>query len=330
MKTPRTLIEAIRFFSNQDNCLNYVVPRRWPDGVECPRCGRKDVRFLPNQRRWECRAKHPRRQFSVKTGTVLEDSPIGLDKWLPAIWMVANCKNGVSSYEIARDLGVMQKTAWFMVHRIREAMLVEDAPKLAGPIEADETFVGGKAHSTDYNPETGKLMPTGPRENKTIVMGIVQRKGRARAFVVGDTTRTTLHEKIKKHVVERATVYTDDWKGYAKLAAFTHFTINHSVQYVNGHVHINGIENFWTLLKRTIKGTYVCPRSWHLQRYVEEQVFRFNECGGDDAYRFSETVKQIAGKRLTYKKLTETVDMNQAMIKNRQRMAAMKRLAKQV
>jgi transposase-like protein len=325
MKLPQTFIAAVRYFADPDNCLNYLVSRRWPNGVECPTCGSKDVRFLANQRRWWCKGQHPRKQFSIKNGTVLEDSPIGLDKWLPAVWMIATCRNGVSSYEIHRDLGVTQKTAWFILHRIREAMQSEEIAKMPGPVEVDEAYVGGKAHSVHRNPETAKLMPTDPQENKTIVMGIVQRKGKARAFVVEDTTRETLHDKIKEHVAERATVYTDSLKSYGKLTAFTHFTINHSKQYVDGHIHTNGVENFWVLLKRMIKGTYICPRSWHLQRYVEEQVFRFNSSGVNDAYRFDETMKQIFGKRLTYKRLTATVDLQQLQTKKRQKLAAIKR-----
>jgi transposase-like protein len=327
MGPPKTLLAAVSYFKDPDHCLNYLVAHRWPNGVECPTCGRKDVQFLPNQRRWWCKGKHPCRQFSIKNGTIFEDSPIGLDKWLPTVWLAANCKNGVSSYEIHRDLGVTQKTAWFMVHRIREAMQGEELEKLQGPVEADETYIGGKAYSVDENPETRKLMPTGPQENKTIVMGIVQRRGHARAFVVENTTRETLHGKIKQHVSRHSTVYTDELRSYAKLSGYRHFTINHSQRYVSGHVHVNNVENFWNLLKRTIKGTYVCPRPWHLQRYVEEQVFRFNTCVGDDAYRFDETVKQIIGKRLMYKQLTKTVNMTQAKIKNRQKMAAIKRFA---
>ena len=324
---PPTFIAAVRYFGNPDNCLSYLVSRRWPNGVECPTCGSKDVRFLPNQRRWWCKGQHPRKQFSIKNGTILEDSPIGLDKWLPVIWLLGTRKNGVSSYEIHRDLGVTQKTAWFMLHRVREALEGEKIEKLSGPVEVDESYVGGKATSVDENPATGKLMPTGPQDNKTIVMGIVQRKGRVRAFVVENTTRETLHGKIKEHVADRATVYTDSLKSYGKLTTFTHFTINHSKQHVNGHIHTNGIENFWNLLKRTIKGTYICPRPWHLQRYVEEQVFRFNMCAGNDAYHFEDAVKQMVGKRLMYKDLTAIVSMEQARTKARQKMAAIKRLA---
>src|SRR5438067_3917409 len=140
---PKTLLQAIKYFSDQDVCLEFMVTLRWPGGVECPTCGSRDVRFIPTRRLWECKTKHPRKQFSVKVGTIFEDSPIGLDKWLPAIWMIANDKNGISSYELARALGVTQKTGWFMLWCIRLAMQDGDANAFSGQVEADETFIGG-------------------------------------------------------------------------------------------------------------------------------------------------------------------------------------------
>ncbi|HUF93757.1 MAG TPA: IS1595 family transposase, partial [Candidatus Limnocylindria bacterium] len=143
---PQTLVEAVRFFADPDVCLSFLASLRWPDGnVACPQCGSTAVTFLSNQRRWKCRAKHPRAQFSIKVGTIFEDSPIGLDKWLPAVWMIVNDKNGISSYEVARALGVTQKSAWFMMHRIRLAMQRGGLDKFSGHVEADETFIGGAA-----------------------------------------------------------------------------------------------------------------------------------------------------------------------------------------
>src|SRR5271168_1594499 len=143
---PKTLTDAIVYFQNPDNCLDYLAVRRWKNGVTCPTCGRKDVTFLASRRLWQCKTRHPKAQFSIKTGTVLEDSPLGLEKWLPVMWMVANCKNGVSSWEIHRSLGVTQKTAWFMLHRIRLAMQDKSSVRLGGSgktVEVDETFIGG-------------------------------------------------------------------------------------------------------------------------------------------------------------------------------------------
>jgi len=146
-KQPKTVQETIQFFGDPDSCLQASAARRWPDGLACPTCGRKDARFLANQRKWQCKSDHAKRQFSAKVGTIMEDSPLGLHKWLPAIWLLANCKNGISSYELARDLGITQKSAWFMLHRIRFAMQSKDGGKLGGRVEADETFIGNKARN---------------------------------------------------------------------------------------------------------------------------------------------------------------------------------------
>ena len=145
-RTPTTLLDAVRFFKDPDVCLQFMVTMRWPDGVvKCPRCGSTRVGFLANQRRWQCSIRHDRRQFSVKVGTIFEDSPLGLDKWLPAVWQIVNCKNGISSYETARALGITQKSAWFLNHRIRKAMQAGTFEKVKGQVEADETFIGGLA-----------------------------------------------------------------------------------------------------------------------------------------------------------------------------------------
>jgi transposase-like protein len=328
MKTPRTLIEAIRMYADPEVARLYFASVRWPNGVACPRlgCGSADVRAIAGKRpRWICR--ECKNDFTAKTGTIFEDSPIGFDRWLPALWILTNTKNGTSSCELAKDLGVTQKTAWFMFHRIRAGMASGTFEKLRGPVEADETYIGGKATSTRVNPETGNLMPTGAQENKTIVMGIVERKGSVRAFVIEDTLRATLHDKIKEHVTKNSTVYTDGWKAYQKLIGYAHFVINHDERFVDGRIHTNNIENFWTLLKRTVKGTYICPRPWQLLRYVDAQAFRYNARELNDGERFTLTVKGADGKRLTYKNLTKTVNATQARTKARQKAAQLKRLA---
>jgi transposase-like protein len=325
-RLPATLLDVVRHFSDPQVAHDFFVQERWPHGACCPRrdCGSMDVARITGRNTWRCR--DCKRQFSVKNGTVFEDSPIGFDKWLPAMWILHNTKNGTSSCELAKDLGVTQKTAWFMLHRLREGAESCTFERLSGTVEADETYVGGKATSVDANPETGKLMPTGPQDNKTIVMGIVERKGKVRAFVIEDTTRNTLHGKIKEHVAEGSDVHTDAWKAYGKLTSYAHFVINHDVEYVNGNIHTNNIENFWSLLKRTVKGTYICPRPWHLGRYVDTQAFRYNVRDMDDAGRFITALKQADGKRLTYKALTATVNAEQAQAKERQRAAQLKRL----
>ena len=301
---PTTLQQAIVYFSNPDNCLAYLVARRWPDGVVCPTCGSKDVRFT-TRRMWECRNIHSRRQFSIKIGTVLEDSPISLDKWLMAMWMIANCKNGISSYEIARDLHITQKSAWFMLHRIRRAMQEQSIGKLSGEVEVDETFIGGKARNMHIAQRKRRITGTGTKD-KTAVMGIVERGGNVRTTVVGNRKKQTLQEEVKKHVEAGSALYSDELKSYDGLEGeYAHQVINHAVAYVDGKIHTNTLENFWSLLKRGLHGTYVSVEPFHLFRYLDEQAFRYNNRKQlDDAGRFSLVVSQIVGKRLTYASLT--------------------------
>src|SRR6266853_1121380 len=218
---PRSLQEAILHFSKPDNCLSYLVARRWPKGVICPTCGSENVSFSESRRIWQCGSHHAKRQFSIKVNTIFEDSPISLDKWLVAVWMIANCKNGVSSYEIHRAIGVTQKSAWFMMHRIRLALDVGSFHKLGGgpenEVEVDETFVGGKLRNMHkdkkviYNKRGGAY-------GKTIVMGLLDRgRGEVRAQVVQDTKRETLQPQVEKHVKFGATVYTDEFVAYDNL-----------------------------------------------------------------------------------------------------------------
>ena len=181
---PITFQDAIVYFSDPENCKDYVVARRWPNGVTCPSCGSPNVAYLSSGRKWQCNSRHPKRQFSLKTGTVYEDSPLGMDKWPMATWMVTNCKNGISSYELHRDLGVTQKTAWFMLHRIRLAMQDDHTGgKLAGEVEVDETFIGGKARNMHKGKRSEKIKGRGP-EGKTIVAAVLERGGKVRAKVV--------------------------------------------------------------------------------------------------------------------------------------------------
>jgi transposase-like protein len=170
---PKTLQQAILYFAEPDNCLNYLAARRWPNGVVCPVCGRADVPFLANQRKWQCKSVHHHRQFSIKVGTIFEDSAIGLDKWLTAIWMLINCKNGISSYEVARALVVTQKTAWFMMHRSRLALQDGSAGKLGGEVEVDETFIGGKARNMHVAQRKRRITGTGGKD-KAAVMGLLE------------------------------------------------------------------------------------------------------------------------------------------------------------
>jgi transposase-like protein len=299
---PKTLQEAILYFADASNCRKYLVARRWPNGVVCPRCGSTKVAFLAKYNRWQCSVTHAARQFTSKTGTIFEDSPISLDKWLLAMWQVVNCKNGISSYEVHRAIGVTQKTAWFMDHRIRLALGMGPGPKFSGEIEADETFIGGKARNMHAGKRARKITGTGGKD-KTAVMGILERGGKVRTTVVPDRKKKALQAEVRKHVEAGSALYTDALKSYEGLNEFEHGVIDHAVQYVDGRVHTNGLENFWSLLKRGISGTYVSVEPFHLFRYLDEQAFRYNERKLTDAERFELAVKGIVGKRVTFDQL---------------------------
>src|SRR5438552_10115810 len=301
---PKTLQEAILYFADPVNCREYLVARRWPNGVACPRCGSQNVLFLEKYNRWHCREKHDAPQFTLKTGTIMEDSPIGLDKWMTAMWQIVNCKNGISSYEIHRGLGITQKTAWFLDHRIRLALTSGSFEKLTGEIEADETFIGGKARNMHVGKRQRRITGTGGKD-KTAVMGIMERGGKVRTVVIANRKKKALQAEVKKHVEAGSALYTDALLSYEGLAGdCAHQVIDHAVEYVDGRVHTNGLENFWSLLKRGIAGTYVSVEPFHLFRYLDEQAYRYNNRKMTDAERFSIAVNGIIGMRLTFDELT--------------------------
>ncbi|HWA24113.1 MAG TPA: IS1595 family transposase [Lacunisphaera sp.] len=302
---PETLTEAVVYFSDPENAHNFMVGLRWAKGVTCPCCGSSDVRPIPTRRTWECKSVHPKRQFSVKVGTIFEDSPLPLSKWLATIWLIANAKNGISSYEVHRAIKVTQKTAWFMLHRIRLAMQTGTFEKLKGDVEVDETFIGGKS----ANKHVGrKTRGTGPM-NMTAVVGLLERgtnggHSKIVARVARSRRKADLQADVLSTVEPGSFVATDALKSYEGLSqTYIHEFIDHAVTYVRGKVHTNGLENFWSLLKRTLKGTYVSVDPVHLMRYLDEQVFRFNNRKTDDASRFLLAAVAIVGKRLTYREL---------------------------
>jgi len=312
METPKTLKQAFVYFDKPENCNAFMIAMRWPDGiVRCPTCDSEKVTYLAKQRRYKCYGKHPKAQFSLKVGTIFEDSPLGLDTWLTAIWLIANAKNGVSSYELSRSMGITQKSAWHVLHRIRLAMQNGSINKLSGSVEVDETFIGGKARNMHRSvlakrvaihatPHTGRNQNIG----KVAVMGLLERNGEVRTMVVSNTKRRSLQGEVKRHVEEGSTVYSDALRSYNQLGEdYIHNVINHAETYVKGHVHTNGIENFWSLLKWTLGGTYISVEPFHLFRYLDEQAFRFNRRKGTDAVRFHALVSLITGKRLEYKQL---------------------------
>jgi transposase-like protein len=277
-----------------------MVEARWPDSVvRCPTCNSDHVAYLSNARVWKCYGKHDRPKFSLKVGTIFEDSPIPLEKWLSTVWLLANCKNGISSYELGRALGVTQKTAWFMLHRVRRAMQSGTFVKLSG-IEVDETFIGGKARNMHVAQRQRRITGTGGKD-KAVVMGMMERGGEVRTVVVDNRRKKALQEEVKKHVEAGSALYSDELKSYEGLAGdYAHQVINHAVAYVDGKVHTNGLENFWSLFKRGIHGTYVSVEPYHLFRYLDEETFRFNNRSKElgDAGRFRLVLSQIVGKRL--------------------------------
>ena len=307
--TPQTLLQAVTFFADNDAAIQYVADMRWPDGEQaCPKCGSiAEHYFMKTRKRWKCR--DCRHQFSVKVGTIFEGSPIKLSKWMPAVWMLANSKNGISSYELARALGVTQKTAWFMLHRIRLAMQDEDFRMFDGEVEADEVYIGGKAKNMHMERRKRIIKGTGGHD-KTAVMGLLERpRGAAhslvRAMVLDRVTQERMQGEIRKNVEPGSALYTDRHWGYFGLSKqYMHDVVDHVSVYVKGRVHTNGIENFWSLVKRALHGTYVSIEPFHVFRYIDEQAFRFNTRKANDGQRFVRLVKHVVGKRLTYDELT--------------------------
>jgi len=313
MKKPKTLQQAIIHFADPDNCLRYMVSLRWPNGVVCPTCGRKDPVFLANQRKWQCKSVHPKRQFSAKVGTIFEDSPLPLDKWLVAVWMIANCKNGISSYEVGRALGITQKSAWFMLHRIRLAMQNSSLLKIGGhgkEVEVDETFIGGAARNMHKEKHHRRITATGTKD-KTPVIGIIERGGELRLKVIPTRRKHVVQQEIRDNVKRGSAIYTDALLSYQGLRFqdYQHEVIDHARCYVQGRVHTNTLENFWSLLKRGIRGTYVSVEPFHLFRYLDEQALRYNlrKHPMNDSARFEHVASHILSKRLTYAELTGKV-----------------------
>lgn len=309
LQAPKTLQQAVVLFSDPDRALAYAIGLRWPDGVTCPRCGSKENRFIKTRRLWFC--KGCKKQFTIKVGTIFEDSAIDIGKWMIAYWMLANCKNGISSYEVARTIGVTQKTAWFMLHRLRLAMqdTKHGGGKLGGRVEVDETFIGGKARNMHRSRVKALGIGTGG-EGKTVVLGMLERGGKVKTHVVPNREGNTLQPLIREAVKRGAKVMSDEHQGYNGLEdEYLRGIINHAVAYVDGTVHTNGMENYWSLVKRGLNGTYISVEPFHLFRYLDEQAFRFNhrkegERKVTDAERFELGMSQVAGKRLTFDTLT--------------------------
>jgi transposase-like protein len=307
---PKTLQEAIRRFSDEQVCIDTIAALRWPNGPACPKCAGTAHYYLATQKRWKCKAC--KKQFSVKVGTIFEDSPISLDKWLAALWMLVNCKNGISSYEVGRDLGITQKSAWFVLHRLRLALQHGSMDKVGGAgkhVEVDETFIGGAARFMHADRRKRMITERGVKD-KTAVMGILERGGKVRVHVVPNRKKHLLETHVRAHIKAGSAIYSDNFASYDRLKSFgfQHDVVDHAEKYVDGQVHTNGLENFWSLVKRGLKGTYISVEPFHLFRYLDEQVYRYNNRKlAHDGERFELALSQIAGKRLTFAEVTGKV-----------------------
>jgi len=317
MKAPETLQQAIVYFSDPQRAFEYAKMLRWPDGkIACPRCGSEKNSFIKTRCLWFCYGCQ--KQFTLKVGTIFEDSALGLDKWMTAFWLLVNCKNGISSHELGRSLGITQKSAWFMLQRIRLVLQNKSLVKLGGPgseVEVDETFIGGKARFMHKS----KRLKSKVRENnwgKAIVMGMLERDGMVSTRMIPDRSKNALRDAITDVIDQGSVIYTDEFTSYPFAIGddYAHKVVNHLEKYVDGAVHVQGMENFWSLLKRGLTGTYIAVEPFHLFRYVDEQAFRYNtrkdENGNKikDAARFAEAMSQVLGKRLTYSELTGKSD----------------------
>ena len=306
MSEHATLRDAILYFAEFEHCKEFMVDLRWPDGkVKCPECGSEKVCYLAKNRVWKCYATHPKPRFTLKTGTIFEDSPIPLEKWLPAVWMLLNCKNGISSWELHRAIGVTQKTAWFMLHRIRLAMQSKTFNKLGGEggseVEVDETFVGGKMKNMHRSRKGEVQKEYGQKGAKAIVLGMLERGGTVRTAVIEERTKKAMQPIIRENVEQGSLICSDEFgPAWSMDSEYTHEFINHLEAHVRDNIHTNGMENFWSLLKRTVHGTYVAVEPFYLFRYVDEQAFRYNNRNMDDLQRFVFGMRHIIGRCLTY------------------------------
>jgi transposase-like protein len=306
---PKTLLEACRYYADLDVCHAYMAKLKWPDGVViCPKCKGNEIGDIKSRRMYQCKNVKCRKQFSVKVGTIFEDSPLSLDKWFVAVWSITNAKNGISSCELARALGITQKSAWHMLHRVRKAMHIGSFDRFTGEVESDESYIGGRAENMHASRRRRAVGPGGV--GKSVVHGLLERgsdkASRVIAGPVPDAKERTILPILYKAIEPHSVLYTDSATAYRSLNAtgdFVHLMVDHTREYVRGRSHTNSIENFWSLLKRTIKGTYVSVDSQHLGKYVDEQVFRFNERKLSDASRFGAIMPGVVGKRLTYKEL---------------------------
>jgi transposase-like protein len=301
LKTPQSLQEAILYYSSEVVCVEFLSTLLWGEGERCcTTCGSTAIYGMKTRPKFKCR--DCKKQFSLKSNTMMKNSPLPITKWIPALWMVVNCKNGISSCEMARALKVTQKTAWHMNHRIREAIAKDGGEKLSGSVEIDETFIGG----AEKNRHANKAKSHGGSDGKTIVFGAVERDGNVQARVISDTHAATLQNQVLATAKIGSTLYSDEANSYKALGVvYDHSTVNHRRgEYVKGKTHTNNIENYWSLVKRALKGTYIHVEPFHLDRYLDEQGFRYDNRKDNDSGRFVKAASMIFGKSLPYAELT--------------------------
>jgi transposase-like protein len=313
---PKTLQQAVIYFADEDLCVRFLARLRWgKNSPKCSNCGAERTSYLSTRRIFKC--LECKKQFSVKVGTIFEDSPIPLNKWLAAFWLIANAKNGISSHELGRALGITQKSAWHMGHRIRLALQDGSIEKMGGEgetIEVDETYIGAKARNMHWDKRKARFQGRTGGFGKQAVFGMLHRdkEGKSKVMVraIPANWRDDVRQIIKETALPGTTIYSDEHGTYSTLnrEGFVHDFVRHAETYVKGAVHTNGIENFWTLLKRCITGTHVSIEPWHTFRYLDEEAFRFNERFGDDQDRFMTALSGIVGKRLTFKEVTGNVE----------------------
>ena len=293
-----SLYDFFSKFPNEESARKYFELKRWNGHVRCPHCGSNYITECKDQKPMPYRCKDCRKFFSVRFGTILEESKLPLHKWLMCMYLLATSRKGISSIQISKELGITQKTAWFLCHRIREVWMKDKKEKLDGIVEVDETFIGGKESNKHFSKKLNKGRGS---VGKLIVIGAKQRNGKVIVKHNDDTSAYNLQGFIGKHVERNSNVFTDEFKSYKGLVGFVHEFVNHKgKQYVNGEVHTNSIESFWSLLKRGYYGVYHYMSPKHLKRYIHEFSYRHNtskievmECIGD-------TITKMIGKRMMY------------------------------
>jgi transposase-like protein len=298
----KSLYDMLKAFPTEEACIMHLERLRWPKGVICPCCGSsRKIYHVSRANIYKC--SDCRKEFSVRKGTIFEESRLPLRKWFAAGWLITSNRKGISSCQLAREVGVTQKTAWFILGRLREVaqMMAATGGPMIGTIEADETYLGGKEHNKHFSK---KLNAGRGTVGKQSVIGAHERDGKVKTAMIANTDKQTLHDFIKHNVVIGSTLYTDDHKSYLGLDGYKHKTLNHSVgEYVRGQAHTNGIESFWALLKRGYSGIFH-KLSWkHLHRYLAEFETRWNMSDADEDERMDSVLGSAAGSRLTYKAL---------------------------